>query len=211
MKEINELIKIQEKIERYLVSKEPLHKKAAIKRFAREIATSLNLISIGENLTREGLKETPKRVAQFLGDYFIESPKPFFNLTSFDSEKMDEMIIQKNIQFYSMCEHHLLPFFGTASLAYIPNKKIIGLSKLPRIVDFFSRKPQNQERMSKQIAEFLQKELKPRGVGVTITARHLCMEMRGIKARGTETTTSFLTGAFRKDVSARHEFLHLVK
>jgi len=211
MKEINELIKIQEKIERYLVSKAPQYKKAAVKRFAREIATTLNLISIGENTSREGLKETPQRVSQFLGDYFIESPKPFFNLTTFDSEKMDEMIVQKNIQFYSMCEHHLLPFFGTAAVAYIPNKHIIGLSKLARLVDFFARKPQNQERMTKQIAEFLQKEIKPLGVGVTVTARHMCMEMRGIKARGTETTTSFLTGAFRKDVSARHEFLHLVK
>ena len=121
------------------------------------------------------------------------------------------MIVERNITFYSMCEHHLLPFFGTATVAYIPDDKIIGLSKLARMVDHFSRRLQNQERVTTQIADFLQKELSPKGVGVVLNARHLCMEMRGIKKPNAVTTTSCLYGLFQTNPATRSEFLNLAR
>lgn len=158
--------------------------------------------------TREGLQDTPRRYEAFLKEFL--SPDEF-KPTVFTNEGYDEMIIQRNITFYSMCEHHLLPFFGTATVAYIPGEKIIGLSKLARAVDYFSRRLQNQERLTMQIADFLNNELTPKGVGVVLSARHLCMEMRGVEKPGAETTTSCLYGLFQTNPPTRLEFLDLAR
>ena len=163
---------------------------------------------LGEDTEREGLKETPKRYIKFLLQ-FLE-PKEF-KFTSFDAEGTDEMIIQTNIPFYSLCEHHVAPFFGVANVAYIPGKKIVGLSKLARTVDLYSNKLQNQERITKQIAERLEKELNPKGVAVTMKAQHLCMCMRGVKKPDTWTITSKMLGVFKTDLNCRNEFLNLIK
>jgi GTP cyclohydrolase I len=163
---------------------------------------------LGENPDREGLKETPKRYIKFLKE-FLE-PKEF-NFTTFDSEGTDEMIIQTNIPFYSLCEHHTAPFFGTADIAYIPNDKIVGLSKLARSVDLYANRFQNQERITTQIAERLQSELNPKGVAVHLRAQHLCMCMRGVKKHDTWTSTTKLIGAFKQDDKARAEFLNLIR
>lgn len=163
---------------------------------------------LGEDPTREGLLETPKRVLKFYREFL--SP-PDFNYTSFDSEGYDEMIIQKDIPFFSLCEHHMAPFFGTASVAYIPDKRIIGLSKLARTVETYSRKLQNQERITNQVAQKLVDELQPKGVAVILTARHFCMEMRGVKTHDVSTTTSKLVGAFKDNVDTRNELMDLLK
>lgn len=170
------------------------------------------LIALGENPEREGLKDTPIRVAKsyakLYGGY-NDSPKNI--LTSFDSEKYDEMIICKNIDFYSTCEHHILPFFGKISIGYIPDKKIIGISKLARIAELFSRRLQNQERLTIQIAETIEKNLKPLGVGVVIEAQHLCMLSRGVEKQNSIMTTSSFRGLFKKKEKTRSEFLKLIK
>jgi GTP cyclohydrolase I len=166
------------------------------------------LKQLGENHEREGLKETPKRYIKFLKE-FLE-PKEF-NFTTFDAEGTDEMILQTNIPFYSLCEHHTAPFFGFANIAYIPNDKIIGLSKLARCVDLYANKFQNQERITTQIAERLMKELNPKGVAVTLKAQHLCMCMRGVKKHNTWTMTSKMIGVFKEDEKCRNEFLNLIK
>lgn len=163
---------------------------------------------LGEDVNREGLKETPKRYIKFLRE-FLE-PKEF-NFTTFDAEGTDEMIVQTNIPFYSMCEHHTAPFFGTANVAYIPRDKIVGLSKLARTVDLYAHRFQNQERITSQVAERIQKELNPLGVAVTIKAQHLCMCMRGVKKHDTWTTTSKMIGVFKDDLNVRNEFLRLIK
>lgn len=163
---------------------------------------------LGENPDREGLKDTPKRYIKFMKE-FLE-PKEF-NFTTFDSEGTDEMIVQTNIPFYSLCEHHTAPFFGTADIAYIPNERIVGLSKLARTVDLYSNRFQNQERITSQIAERLQSELNPKGVAVHLRAQHLCMCMRGVKKHDTWTSTTKLIGAFKQDDKARSEFLNLIR
>jgi len=163
---------------------------------------------IGEDPKREGLKETPKRYIKFLKEFLNPAP---FKFTSFDAEGTDEMIVQTGIPFYSLCEHHLAPFFGTACVAYIPSEKIVGLSKLARVVDLYSNRLQNQERITTQIANRLTEELNPCGVAVLIKAQHLCMNMRGVKKHDTWTTTSKLTGVFKDDINARNEFLNLCK
>jgi GTP cyclohydrolase I len=165
------------------------------------------LTHLGENVNREGLKDTPKRYIKFMRE-FLE-PKEF-NFTTFDAEGTDEMIIQTNIPFYSICEHHTAPFFGTADVAYIPNEKIVGLSKLARTVDLYANRFQNQERITTQIAERLHAELNPKGVAVRLKAQHLCMCMRGVKKHDTWTSTSKLLGAFKDDEKARFEFLNLI-
>lgn len=156
---------------------------------------------------REGLRDTPKRYVKFLTE-FLQHGKEF-NMTVFDSEGMDEMIIESNIPFYSLCEHHLAPFFGTATIAYIPDGKIVGLSKLPRVLDYYARGFQNQERITMQVADRLQDELKPKGVAVIIKAQHLCVAMRGIQKHGVVTTTSAMRGVFKEDALCRNEFLRL--
>lgn len=163
---------------------------------------------LGEDPTREGLRETPKRYIKFMREFL--QPKEF-NFTSFDAEGTDEMIIQTNIPFYSLCEHHTAPFFGTAAVAYIPDKKIVGLSKLARTVDLFANRFQNQERITSQIAEKIQKELNPKGVAVSLKAQHLCMSMRGVKKHDTWTTTTKLLGLFKEDQDARNEFLSYIR
>jgi GTP cyclohydrolase IA len=162
---------------------------------------------LGENVEREGLKDTPKRYIKFMKE-FLE-PKEF-NFTTFDAEGTDEMIIQTNIPFYSICEHHTAPFFGIANVAYIPNEKIVGLSKLARCVDLYANRFQNQERITTQIAERLQHELNPKGVAVHLKAQHLCMCMRGVKKHDTWTSTSKLLGVFKNDDKARTEFLNFI-
>ncbi len=157
---------------------------------------------------REGLRATPERYERFIKEFFVEKP---FKFTMFKSEGYDEMIIQPDINFYSMCEHHMLPFFGTATIAYIPNSKIVGLSKLSRTLKHFSQHLQNQERITNQTADFLYENLKPKGVGVILTARHMCMEMRGIEMPGTQTTTSSLRGCFQNNPATRAEFLQLIQ
>lgn len=150
--------------------------------------------------------------ADIIIDDLIDSGKTKeFNFTTFDAEGTDEMILQTNIPFYSLCEHHIAPFFGVANVAYIPNGKIVGLSKLARTVDFYANRFQNQERITTQIAERINKELNPKGVGVTLKAQHLCMCMRGVKKHDTWTLTSKMIGAFKDDEKCRNEFLNLIK
>jgi len=160
---------------------------------------------LGEDIKREGLKETPKRYIKFMRE-FLE-PKAF-NFTTFDAEGTDEMIIQTNIPFYSICEHHTAPFFGVGSIAYIPQDKIVGLSKLARTLDFYANKFQNQERITTQVAERLMSELSPRGVAVSLKAQHLCMCMRGVKKHDTWTITNKLLGVFKDVDKTRNEFLN---
>ena len=162
---------------------------------------------IGEDPRREGLLDTPKRYLSAF-DEFLNPPT--FNMTTFDAEKTDEMIVQLDIPFYSFCEHHLLPFFGKGYIAYIPDKKIVGLSKLARTLETFSRRLQNQERVTNQVADYLQENLEAKGVAVVLKARHLCMEMRGVKTSDTNTITSKLLGYFRTDERTRAEFLNLI-
>ena len=168
--------------------------------------------AIGEDPKREGLLKTPHRVAkayEFMTKGYAEDIDKVLNGAIFN-EKYSEMVIVKDIDFYSMCEHHLLPFFGKAHVAYIPSGKIVGLSKLPRIVEVFSRRLQVQERLTQQIAETLYKSLNPDGVGVVIEARHMCMMMRGVEKQNSLATTSAMLGVFRDDVKTRHEFLTLI-
>lgn len=165
------------------------------------------LKQLGENPSREGLNETPKRYVKFMREFL--TPKEF-NFTTFDAEGSDEMIIQTNIPFYSLCEHHTAPFFGVATVAYIPNDKIVGLSKLARAVDLYANRFQNQERITSQVAERLWLELNPKGVAVSLKAQHLCMCMRGVKKHDTWTVTSKLLGAFKEDESTRKEFLSYI-
>lgn len=161
---------------------------------------------MGVDVEAEGLKDTPKRYVKFFRE-FVEPKK--FELTTFKNET-DEMVIVKDIPFYSMCEHHLAPFFGVAHIGYIPNEKMAGLSKLPRTLDLFANKPQNQERITKQVAEYLTEHLQPKGVAVVLEARHMCVEMRGVKKCGANTVTSALLGVF-KELPVRSEFFNLIK
>jgi GTP cyclohydrolase I len=162
----------------------------------------------GEDVEREGLKDTPKRYIKFLEEFLNPSP---FEFTTFENDGMNEMVIVKDIQFYSLCEHHMVPFFGTGAIAYIPSTKIVGISKLPRVLDLYSRRLQNQERITTQVADFIQEKLQCRGVAVVLNARHMCMEMRGIKANCANTTTSAMRGVFETDFNCRQEFLNLIK
>jgi GTP cyclohydrolase I len=162
----------------------------------------------GEDVEREGLIDTPKRYIKFFKE-FLNPPQ--WNCTTFEGEGYDEMIIQKNIPFYSLCEHHIAPFFGKGHIAYIPNKKIVGLSKLARTLESFSRRLQNQERITQQVAEFLNDKLKPKGVAVILSAQHMCMEMRGVKKHDTFTTTSKMLGVFTTKYEARMELMNLIK
>lgn len=166
------------------------------------------ILSDVTDFERDGLKETPARYLKFLHEFCsYDEPK----YTTFESESYDQMIVQTDIPFYSLCEHHVVPFFGVAAVAYLPNKKIVGLSKIARTVEYYSRNLQNQERITTQVAERLSEELSPFGVGVILKARHMCMEMRGVKKPGTFTTTSALLGVMRSDENARQEFLSFVR
>ena len=161
----------------------------------------------GQDANREGLKDTPKRYIKFWNEFL--SP-PIFSPTTFSAEGYDQMIIQTNIPFYSVCEHHLAPFFGQGYIAYLPDKKIIGLSKLARTLEKYSRQLQNQERITNQVVDYLMEVLEPKGVGCVLKAQHLCMEMRGVKKHNTYTTTSALRGDFLKK-PIKDEFFKLMK
>lgn len=170
------------------------------------------LEAVGENPERAGLLETPKRVANMYEEIFAGlSENPDKHLKFFDEKSNDDMVIVRDIPFASMCEHHLLPFVGKAHIAYIPSdNKIIGLSKLARIVDNFAKKPQVQERLTHDIAEFLEEKMNPKGVAVIIEAEHMCMTIRGAKAPGSKTQTSALRGIMRSDSRTRSEVLALL-
>jgi GTP cyclohydrolase IA len=170
------------------------------------------LLKIGEDPSRPGLVRTPQRAdkaLRFLTSGYETDVASIVNGALFQ-EKCDEMVVVKDIEFYSMCEHHLLPFFGTMHVAYLPDKQVIGLSKIPRIVDMFARRLQLQERLTHQVAETLRDVLKPKGVGVICEARHFCMMMRGVEKQHSGTVTSSMLGAFRERKASRDEFLSLV-
>lgn len=169
------------------------------------------LARIGEDPSREGLLRTPERfekAIKFLTSGYESDLDKIINGALFSVE-YDEMVIVKDIEFYSLCEHHLLPFFGKIHVAYLPGKSVIGLSKIPRIVDMFARRLQVQERLTQQIAETIQQVLQPRGVGVICEAQHFCMMMRGVEKQHSGTVTSSMLGAFREDKGTREEFLCL--
>ena len=170
------------------------------------------LRAIGEDPDRQGLRRTPERVARMyseLLDGYRQDPLTLVNDALFDDD-YDEMVVVRDIEFYSLCEHHLLPFLGRAHVAYLPRGRVLGLSKIPRIVDMFARRLQVQERMTGQIADTLEMLLGPQGVGVIIEARHLCMEMRGARSIESPTKTSAMRGVFRTDARTRKEFLDLI-
>ena len=172
------------------------------------------LIELGEDPDREGLLRTPLRVAKaqdYLTSGYATSLNDVVNNAVFDAEGADEMVLVKDIEFYSMCEHHMLPFFGRAAVAYLPSKKIIGLSKLARIVDLFARRLQVQERMTNQIADAVMEILEPHGVAVVVEGQHFCMMMRGVQKQGSSTVTSAMLGTFKEDARTRSELLDLVK
>jgi GTP cyclohydrolase IA len=171
------------------------------------------LVELGEDVEREGLVDTPERVAVSLRDLtdgYGKEAEDVIGEALFD-QKYDEMVLVKDIQFYSLCEHHLLPFFGVCHVAYVPRGKVVGLSKLPRVVDVYAHRLQLQERLTREIAEALQTALDPIGVAVVIEARHLCMEMRGVEKPGSDTVTSSMLGAFKDDPRTRAEFLELIR
>ena len=171
------------------------------------------LSEIGENPKREGLLKTPERVAksiEFLTNGYDKNPSEILKSAMF-SENYSQMVLVKDIELYSLCEHHMLPFFGKAHIAYIPNGHIVGLSKLPRIVDVFARRLQVQERLTDEIKDCLQETLNPRGVAIVIEAQHLCMQMRGVQKQHSSTTTSAFSGIFMSDEKTRLEFMNLIK
>jgi GTP cyclohydrolase I len=170
------------------------------------------LAELGEDPAREGLVDTPERVARTLR-YLTEG----YGVDATDAigdalfeQEYDEMVLVRDVQFYSLCEHHLLPFFGVAHVAYQPDGRVVGLSKIPRVVDVFAHRLQLQERMTRQIAEGLERVTRPHGVAVVVEARHLCMEMRGVEKVGGQTVTSCMLGCFREDARTRAEFLDLI-
>jgi GTP cyclohydrolase I len=181
------------------------------KELARLVQEQIRLL--GEDASRDGLKQTPLRVArslEFLTQGYEKDPKAVLNEALFEA-KSDEMIIVKDIDFYSLCEHHMLPFFGKCHIAYLPGTHVIGLSKLPRLVDVFARRLQIQERMTHQIAETVRELVSAQGVGVVIEAQHLCMMMRGVEKQNSYAITSAMLGRFRDDARTRSEFLELIR
>lgn len=171
------------------------------------------LVRLGEDPQREGLLRTPARVQkafQFLTKGYNEDPESMLKNALF-TVTYDEMVIVKDVEMFSLCEHHMLPFFGKVHVAYIPNGKVIGLSKIPRLIEIFSRRLQIQERFTTQIAETIQKVIQPQGVGVVVEARHLCMMMRGVEKQHSAAVTSSMLGCFRDEQETRQEFLSLIR
>jgi GTP cyclohydrolase I len=190
------------------MSAEPfLHAVPSIDLEAAEKAAADLLVALGADLEDEGLRDTPRRVAAAYAE--LLTPKPF-NLTTFpNDEGYDELVLARDIPFHSLCMHHMLPFHGVAHVAYLPGDRIIGLSKLARVVELFARDLQVQERLTVQVADWLQTHLSPKGVGVVIEAEHLCMSIRGVQKPGSRTITSALHGLVREDPRTRQEFLAL--
>jgi GTP cyclohydrolase I len=188
------------------------HTPPSTARIPFETLVSEMLTQIGEDPLREGLKRTPQRVTEslkFLTRGYGMSVDDVINGALFN-EKHESMILVRDIEIYSLCEHHMLPFYGRAHVAYLPDGKIVGLSKIPRVVDVFARRLQVQERLTDQVADALMRVLEPQGVGVVIEAYHLCMMMRGVEKQNSKTITSALRGSFRDDAKTREEFLRLV-
>jgi len=180
------------------------------KEFEQTITKMLELL--GEDPSREGLQKTPSRVAkalQFLTEGYHQDPKEILNQALFTSSN-DEMVVVRDIEFYSMCEHHMLPIIGRAHVAYIPYGKVVGLSKIPRIVNVFARRLQIQEQMTEQIADAISETINPKGVAVVIHARHMCMEMRGVQKINSTTVSSALRGLFKSDQRTRSEFYNII-
>jgi len=182
-------------------------KQAKIRHAVRDI-----LAAVGEDPDRPGLVETPDRVARMYAEVFAtKTAGPFDNYKLFKVTEPTEMVLLKDIPFYSMCEHHLLPFFGTVQVAYVPqNQQVIGLSKIPRLIDYCSQQPNVQERLTVSIAKELQRILDPAGIAVSISARHMCMEMRGVSKPGVQTESSYYSGQFKTDLDLKREFLQRI-
>jgi GTP cyclohydrolase IA len=182
--------------------------KPELQELVREI-----LVRLGEDPEREGLRRTPLRVEKalaYLTRGYKQDAESVLNGAVFSSD-YDEMVIVKEIDFFSLCEHHLLPFYGKCHIAYLPDKRIVGLSKLPRLVDVFSRRLQVQEKLTTEIARAIEEKLKPKGVGVVMEAAHLCVMMRGVEKQNAQMVTSSMRGRFRSDVKTREEFLTLIR
>jgi GTP cyclohydrolase I len=193
-----------------LYERKDIYDEEAIEQLSKKYEQILD--GIGENTQREGLLKTPERVAKamaFLTSGIGTEPAEILKSALF-TEDNDEMVLVRDIEVFSLCEHHMLPFFGKAHVAYIPNGKIVGLSKIPRVVNAFARRLQVQERLTEQIRDCIQDTLEPIGVAVVIEAQHLCMQMRGVEKQGCVTTTSAFTGAFLEDPKTRKEFIHLI-
>ncbi|HEY1741965.1 MAG TPA: GTP cyclohydrolase I FolE [Granulicella sp.] len=187
---------------------DPTLKSASLQQIYAEL-----LARIGEDPTRDGLLNTPERMEKsmaFLTQGYKQSVDAVLHGALFDVH-YDEMVIVKDIEFYSQCEHHLLPFFGKAHVAYVPNGKVIGLSKIPRIIDIFSRRLQVQERLTQQVAAAIDEAIHPQGVGVILEAQHLCMMMRGVEKQDSSTVTSAMVGVFKTQLQTRNEFLSLIE
>ena len=200
---IQQKLESEELLTRFELDFEPVDLKAAMR------SISDLLCAIGEDPNREGLLNTPERVAkayQELVSGYTTDPKQLINDAIFDIEYSD-IVVVNDIQFYSLCEHHLLPFIGYAHVAYIPNRKVIGLSKIPRIVDMFSRRLQVQERLTRQIGEFLDEILEPKGVAVVMTGQHMCSTIRGVKKHDSNMTTRTMLGDFKQNRELRNEFI----
>ena len=196
-----------------MVYLQPIYKKMS-DNYNKNLAKNIKsiLTEIGESPEREGLIKTPERVAKsmdFLTNGYNLNPSEILTKAMF-KEEYSQMVLVKDIELYSLCEHHMLPFFGKAHVAYIPNGHIVGLSKIPRIVDVFSRRLQVQERLTDQIKDCIQDTLNPKGVAVVIEAQHLCMQMRGVQKQHSSTTTSAFSGLFLKDEKTRAEFMNLI-
>jgi GTP cyclohydrolase I len=185
---------------------------AASLRPGDELAETVGALleQLGENPDREGLIDTPTRVAEslrYLTEGYASDPAAIVGDALFAVDGYDDMVVVKDIAFFSLCEHHLLPFFGRVHIGYVPDRKIVGLSKLPRLVDAYSRRLQVQERLTREITEAINTAVNPRGVGVVVEGRHLCLEMRGVQKESSQTLTSCMLGVFRSDQRTRSEFL----
>ena len=197
-----------------MVYLQPIYKNMS-DNYNKNLASNIKSIlsEIGENTERDGLLKTPERVAksmEFLTNGYDKNPSEILKSAMF-TEDYSQMVLVKDIELYSLCEHHMLPFFGKAHVAYIPNGNIVGLSKIPRIVDVFARRLQVQERLTDEIKDCLQDTLNPIGVAVVIEAQHLCMQMRGVEKQHSSTTTSAFSGIFMSDEKTRAEFINLIK
>ena len=200
---------VAQSLEDFVVSDEPIEQ---LDGYGIPQAVNQILLEIGEDPQREGLLKTPERVARMYAEItegYRTDPVKLVNGALFDVD-YSEMVLVKDIEFYSMCEHHMLPFFGHAHVAYIPNGKVIGLSKIPRIVEMYARRLQVQERMTSQIADLLQEVLNPKGVAVVVEGAHMCAMMRGVKKSETNLTTRRMLGAFKDDAALRSEFMAMI-